>query len=121
MHLIPVVWLLYLAALWYKKSTSLPKLIKSCLVKFFDKNYVLHDRQYGFRNNHSVTHPLLDVITHSFDAIQNKENTVLLLMDLRKAFDTVSHSFLLQKLYHYGIRGPAYALLKAICLLAISL
>ena len=26
MHLIPVVWLLYLAALWYKKSTSLPKL-----------------------------------------------------------------------------------------------
>ena len=72
-------------------------LIKIRLVNCFNKNHVLYDRQYGFRDNHSVTHALRDVITHSFDAIQNKENTALLLMDLRKAFDTVSLSILLQK------------------------
>jgi len=33
-------------------------------------------------------------------------------MDLQKAFETVSHSILLQKLCHCGIRGPAHSLLK---------
>ena len=91
------------------------KLIKSrlSLVKFFDKKHVLYDRQYGFSDNHSVIHALLEVITHSFDAVQNKENTALLLMDVGKVIDTVSHSILLQKLYHYGIRGRAYALIES--------
>ena len=34
-------------------------------------------------------------------------------MDLRKAVDIVSHQILLQKLLHYGIRGPAYSLMES--------
>ena len=56
---------------------------------------------------------LLDVNVFALDAIQRKQQTALLLKNVRKAFNTVSHNILLQKLYHYGIRGSAYKLLDS--------
>jgi len=73
-------------------------------------NNVLYNYQYSFRANHSVTHALLDVTSLIFDAIQNKQHTAMLFMDLRKAFDAVSHE--IQKLYYYGLRGMANDLIK---------
>jgi len=62
---------------------------------------------------HNVVHAVLDVTSLIYDVIQQNKQTALLLMDLRKAFDTCSHKILLEKLYHYGIRGPAHDLIKA--------
>ena len=45
---------------------------------------------------------LVEEITSSLD---NDEATVGILIYLKKAFDTVDHSILIEKLYHYGIRG----------------
>ena len=95
-------------------SKVLEKLIKFRFVKFFDRHNIFYAHQYGFRKKHSVIHALLDVISLSYDASQSKQYTALLLMDLRKAFDTASHHILMHKLYQYGIRGPAFDLIVSL-------
>ena len=57
----------------------------------------------GFRPSYSTMHAMLDVLTYTFDNIQNHKNTVLILSGIKIAFDTVNHKILLNK----SIRGTA--------------
>ena len=62
-------------------------------------------KQYGFRTNHSTYMDVLDFVDEISKAIDNDMYTIGIFMDLSKAFDTIDHGILLQKLYHYGFRG----------------
>ena len=78
-------------------SKVLEKLIKTRLVNFSNKHDIFYDHQFGFREKRYVLHAFLNVTSYCFDQIQNKKFSALMLMDLRKAFDTVSHKILLKK------------------------
>ena len=47
---------------------------------------------------------VLDLIKEMNVAIDSNMYTAGIFMDLSKAFDTIDHDILLQKLYHYGFR-----------------
>ena len=82
------------------------RLIFNRIYKYLEKFNILYEFQYGFRQGHSTTHALVEIVDKIKMAMDNKETTCGIFLDLSKAFDIVSHEILLHKLDHYGIRGP---------------
>jgi len=77
------------------------------LYTFLELNGTLYNNQFGFRKNHSTTHAILEVVDKLSEAIDKRNISIGVFLDLSKAFDTIKHDILLNKLNHYGIRGTA--------------
>jgi retron-type reverse transcriptase len=74
-------------------------------MKFIEKNKILSQNQYGFRENRSTELAISELTNKITKAIDQGEYTIGIFLDLSKAFDTINHKILIQKLQHYGIRG----------------
>ena len=77
------------------------------LVKFLEENKLLFSNQFGFRSSHSTTNVIVLIVDKIQRAIERKEFSCGIFLDLSKTFDTVDHTILLKKLEYYGVRGIA--------------
>ena len=71
-------------------------------LEFLVKHKEIFPNQLAFQKNILTPQSMLDVLTASYKNIQDNY-TSLVLIDLRKAFDTASHPILLSKLENYSI------------------
>ena len=79
------------------------KLVNSQLSSYLEKNHILTNSQHGFRSGHSTETAMLETVRF---LIQNRDAgrvSIMVAADTSKAFDTVEHNRLLEKLSWYGI------------------
>ena len=82
-------------------------------VLFLSQNNVLYRFQSGFRKNHSTGSCLAflnDKILKGFDS---GLYTGMILIDLQKAYDTINHNILLEKMYLMGFSEQAIGWFKS--------
>ena len=80
----------------------LERLISNQKRSYLSDYDILNVFQSGFRPGHSTVSAASKVVSDIVHALDNKQDCVVLFIDLSKAFDTVGHAILLEHLNNIG-------------------
>lgn len=83
------------------------------LTNFTEKHELLVDSQYGLRSNRSTSMALMVLIEDITSSIDKKKYALGVFIDFKKAFHTIDHHLLINKLEKYGIRGVVLNWMKS--------
>ena len=83
----------------------LERIMYNRLYKFLLEKNILYQKKFGFQNAHSTEHAILQLVNQITEAFSQGKYTLGIFIDLSKAFDTVNHNILLEKLKTYGIHS----------------
>ena len=88
-------------------SKLLEKVVARQVLRFLNVHNIIYKHQYGFRASHNTSHPVLHFSEQIYNSLNQKPSakTLAIFIDLKKAFDTVDHTILLEKMKCYGFRN----------------
>ena len=92
-------------------SKILEKSITDRIIKYSNRYSLLAPEQFGFQSGLSTVDAVSKFIEYVYDALNRRETTISVFIDMKKAFDTINHTILLGKLKIYGIRDVPLRLL----------
>lgn len=104
----------------YRPISVLPvinKVVEKALVKqmeaYLETNKLLSASQFGFRKRHGTGHAILQLIEEIRFELDKGRYCAAILLDFKRAFDSVNPGILLEKLSHLGFRSSACKLLAS--------
>ena len=80
---------------------------------FLNNNNFIYNLQFGFRQQYSTSHALINIIGNIRKTADDGNIVCGVFVDLQKAFGIVDYQILLAKLNHYGTRGVSNDWFKA--------
>ncbi|XP_057289791.1 uncharacterized protein LOC130612454 [Hydractinia symbiolongicarpus] len=86
-------------------SKILERIMYNRFYSFLTANNILYDNQFGFQAGHSTDHAIVKLVNEISKAFDENKYMLGIFINLSKAFDTVDHKILLEKLKNYGIRN----------------
>ena len=97
--------------------TSVPcrlceKTVRDIIMKHMTDTSLFSDSQYGFRNKRSCVLQLLEILDYWTCSLDKGKQVDTIYLDIKKAFDSISHRRLIQKLESYGIEGEVLMWVK---------
>lgn len=93
-------------------SKVFEKIIHKRLYDFLKCHKILSNRQYSFQKGRCATDAVLDLVEELNINKHDQKHSIIIFLDLMKAFDTIPHKKLIEKLEQVGIRGVASTLIQ---------
>ena len=86
-------------------SKLLEKIVYKQLTSHMESNNQVFTKQFGFRKNHSCVDAIETFIGNIIECFDKDMSCLSIFIDLRKAFDTVNHSIIFDKLQAIGVNN----------------
>ena len=83
------------------------RIVHDQIFDFLLENNVITKNKSAFRKRYSTITSLICSADHWYESFDNKTLNLTIFLDLKKAFDTVDHKILVEKLRRYGMGDTA--------------